>query len=147
MENHIYNDDKTYVCATLEELPAIVEQIKSDLSASLILMIGDLGSGKTTFTKALLNSLDSADTGSSPSYSLINEYDISQGRFIHMDLYRLDTAEEVFRLGIEDYLYESTYCVIEWPHLIIDHLEPPYAVIKFEVKDQGIREITLAHIV
>jgi len=146
MENDVFGDGKSFSCSTLTELPAIVDQIREELSASLILLIGELGSGKTTFTKALLQSLGSPDSGSSPSYSLINEYELAEGRFIHMDLYRLDKVEEVFRLGIEDYLYESTYCLVEWPQLIMDHLDPPYDILRFEVSESGLRTITLQHI-
>lgn len=147
MENHVFHDAKHYLCSALADLPEVVEQVRKDLSHPLLLLIGDLGSGKTTFTKALLRSLGSADTGSSPSYSLINEYDLSQGRFIHMDLYRLDDPAEVFRLGIENYLYESTYCIIEWPQLIMDWLEPPYHILRFEVTEGEGRKISLAQIV
>lgn len=146
MENGVFGDGKSFSCSELTELPVITDKIRAELAAGLILLIGDLGSGKTTFTKALLKSLGSPDTGSSPSYSLINEYELAEGRFIHMDLYRLDKVEEVFRLGIEDYLYESTYCLIEWPQLIMDHLDPPFDILRFEVSESGLRKITLQHI-
>ena len=82
------------------------------------LLYGDLGAGKTTFVKRLVQKLGSTDKTSSPTYSLVNEYDIADGKLYHIDLYRLDNEQEALEIGIEDYLYSGHYCMIEWPQVI-----------------------------
>lgn len=85
---------------------------------------GDLGAGKTTFIKALCNELNVIDIVSSPTFSIINEYQNEQGMVIyHMDFYRLEKKEEALEIGLEDYFSTNNYCFIEWPERI-DELLP-----------------------
>lgn len=85
---------------------------------------GDLGAGKTTFIKALCNELNVIDIVSSPTFSIINEYQNEQGVVIyHMDFYRLDKLEDALEIGLEDYFSTENYCFIEWPEKI-DELLP-----------------------
>ncbi|MFT4532752.1 MAG: tRNA threonylcarbamoyladenosine biosynthesis protein TsaE [Saprospiraceae bacterium] len=81
-------------------------------------LYGDLGAGKTTFVKRLVKKLGSTDEASSPTYSLVNEYDITDGILYHIDLYRLNDEQEALEIGIEDYLYSGHYCMVEWPQVI-----------------------------
>ena len=81
-------------------------------------LYGDLGAGKTTFVKNLVKRLGSVDEASSPTYSLVNEYDVTGGKLYHIDLYRLNDEQEALEIGIEDYLYSGHYCMIEWPQVI-----------------------------
>lgn len=81
-------------------------------------LYGDLGAGKTTFVKRLVEKLGSTDETSSPTYSLVNEYDVTGGKLYHIDLYRLNDEQEALEIGIEDYLYSGHYCMIEWPQVI-----------------------------
>lgn len=114
------------------------------MNHKLVLFIGDLGSGKTTSIKVLLKLLNCQDIGSSPSYSLINEYKVGTDKIYHIDLYRLDNAEDAFNLGIEDYLYSGYYCFVEWPQIIFDYIEEPYHILKIEIAENHTRKITLA---
>lgn len=80
---------------------------------------GDLGSGKTTFIKAICNELNVIDIVSSPTFSLINEYRSKEGDIIyHMDFYRINSVNEALVIGIEDYLTTENYCFIEWPEKV-----------------------------
>ncbi len=81
-------------------------------------LYGELGAGKTTFVKRLVRKLGSEDEVSSPTYSLVNEYDVIGGKLFHIDLYRLKDEQEALEIGIEDYLYSGHYCLIEWPQVI-----------------------------
>lgn len=86
-------------------------------------LTGDLGSGKTTFTKAFCKKLEANDEVTSPTYSLVNEYayrdESGREKIIHhLDLYRLKNLQEALDIGIEDYLYDQNYCLIEWPEII-----------------------------
>ena len=134
-------------CDSLDHLPDVVQKILPLLSHPLILMVGDLGAGKTTFTKALLKQLGSEDEGASPSYSLINVYAGPQGPIYHLDLYRLETAEEAFDLGLEDYLYGGQTCIVEWPQLVMEHIDPPYHLLKIELREGEQRVFILEEIV
>lgn len=137
---------KSYQINSLLELPTTAARIKADLKHPLVLLIGDLGTGKTTLTKAMMASgdeSDSGDTGSSPSYSLINEYQIGDQKIIHIDLYRLNSPEEAFQLGIEDYLYSGHLCFVEWPQLIMDYIEAPYHVLRLTITENNARIVQL----
>lgn len=84
------------------------------------LFIGEMGAGKTTLIKAICQQLGTTDDLSSPTYALVNQYEIpgSTTRIYHLDLYRLRDMEEALDIGIEDYLLGGDYCLIEWPQLI-----------------------------
>jgi tRNA threonylcarbamoyladenosine biosynthesis protein TsaE len=77
---------------------------------------GDMGAGKTTFISAVCNQLGAIGNQSSPTFSIINEYNTSEKQPIyHLDLYRLKDEQEVIAAGVEDCLYSGNYCFIEWP--------------------------------
>lgn len=83
--------------------------------ARVIAFHGEMGAGKTTFIHALCEAKDVKDAVSSPTFSLINEYNSREGRIFHIDLYRLRDEEEAVRAGIEDCLYSGSVCLVEWP--------------------------------
>lgn len=136
---------KTYTYTDITELPGLVGELRADFRYDLILFIGDLGAGKTTFIKELVQQLGSEDLASSPSYALINKYSAAKTIY-HIDLYRLDSVEDVFHLGIEEILYGDNLCLVEWPQIIIDHIDPPYHILKIEVLDSGQRKITFSEV-
>lgn len=105
-------------------------------------LYGDLGAGKTTFVKRLIRRLGSADKASSPTYSLVNEYDIPMGKLFHIDLYRLDDEQEALEIGIEDYLYSGHYCMIEWPQ-VIEKLVDRAVEIKFTTNENESRSVEI----
>jgi tRNA threonylcarbamoyladenosine biosynthesis protein TsaE len=83
-----------------------------------------MGAGKTTFIKSLCHALYVTDTMSSPTYSIVNEYDTnSKLKLYHFDLYRLKSSEELFELGFEDYVLSGNYLFIEWPELALPFLD------------------------
>ncbi len=135
------------ISKSLEDLPQTAKNLIAEFRHRLILLEGDLGAGKTTLIKELLAQLGSTDTGSSPSYSLINEYaTTSGGKIYHLDLYRLHSVEEAFALGLEDILYSGHYCFVEWPQIVKEYLEPPYHHIGIELDDALYRRIKLASV-
>ncbi len=135
--------NKSFISKGIEDLPALVTELRAELKHPILLFIGELGAGKTTLIKELVHQLGSIDKGSSPSYSLINEYALPDGQLFHLDLYRLNSAQEAFALGLEETLYSGAYCLIEWPQLIMEYLDPPYHIIKIEVTDSGDRAVRL----
>ena len=83
-----------------------------------------MGSGKTTFIKSLCESLGVINTMSSPTYSIVNEYNTNfKYKIFHFDLYRLTSEQELFELGFEDYILSNNYVFIEWPDLAIPYLD------------------------
>ena len=128
---------KEYVDVKMVGLAGVSRDLLDNIAHKVVLLRGDLGAGKTTLVKAILESLGSSDSGSSPSYSIINQYILPNGACYHMDLYRLNTPEEAFDLGLEEILYGDDMCLIEWPDLILEWIEPPYHVIELEVADNG----------
>ena len=107
----------------LEEWKDIVNQIIPNLQHNILLLKGNLGAGKTTFSQFLLKELGSSDEISSPTYSIVNEYDTPKGKVFHFDLYRLKSVEETYDFGIEEYLDNGYLSIIEWPEIYTDELE------------------------
>lgn len=85
----------------------------------VILLNGNLGAGKTTLVTCLCNALGVDDIAQSPTFALVNEYEVPGGdKVYHLDLYRLRSLEEALDIGIEEYLDSGHWCLIEWPDKI-----------------------------
>ena len=86
---------------------------------------GSMGAGKTTFIKALCEEMQVLDYVTSPTFSLINEYETeNKGTIFHFDFYRIKDQSEAYDFGYEEYFYSNSYCFIEWPELIESMLPP-----------------------
>lgn len=111
----------TTVCATarnLQELTSAVATIKQAMEGYTIFALrGQMGAGKTTFVNELMRQMGVTDDAtSSPSFAIVNQYDLPSGRPVyHFDLYRLDDEEEVLDTGFTDYIDSGDICLIEWP--------------------------------
>ena len=96
---------------------------------------GSMGAGKTTFVKALCETMGVTDTVNSPTFAIVNEYDTPSGRPIfHFDFYRIKRLAEVYDMGYEDYFYGRGVCFIEWPELIEELL--PEGTVKVIIEEQ-----------
>lgn len=111
-----------YTINTLEDWQEIAKQIIPQLKYNIFLLKGNLGAGKTTFTQFLLKNSGSTDEVNSPTYSIVNEYNTPKGKIYHFDLYRLKNIEEVYDIGIEEYLDNAFLCIIEWPEVYEEEL-------------------------
>lgn len=105
----------------IEQWQDVVDKILP-LQHNILLLKGNLGAGKTTFTQFLLKTLGSKDEVSSPTYSIVNEYDCEKGKIFHFDLYRMKNIEEVFDIGIDEYLDNGFLNIIEWPEIYENEL-------------------------
>ena len=105
---------------------------------------GDMGAGKTTFIQALCSVLDVEDIVSSPTFSLVNEYRTNDNDLVfHFDFYRIETIDEVYDFGYEEYFYQNCYIFIEWPELI-EELLPENAIrIRINVLPDNSRELII----
>jgi tRNA threonylcarbamoyladenosine biosynthesis protein TsaE len=127
----------------LTELPAAAKRIIEFAGDHRVFLIGaPMGAGKTTLVRELCKALQSSDHFGSPTYSIINEYDSPNGKIFHFDLYRLQNQEELYDLGIEEYLDSGNYCFIEWPDLLEQMPLPGHIKIKIEVEGEA-RKISL----
>ena len=107
----------------LEEWNIVIKPILPKLIHPILLLKGNLGAGKTTFSQFLLKELGSQDEISSPTYSIVNEYNTPKGKVFHFDLYRLRSVEEAYDFGIEEYLENCFLSIIEWPEIYMDELD------------------------
>ena len=107
----------------VEDWQQVIDAIMLDFQHPILLLKGNLGAGKTTFTKELLVKLGSTNEVSSPTYSIVNEYDTPKGKVFHFDLYRLRSVEEAYDFGIEEYLDNCYLSIIEWPEIYMDELD------------------------
>lgn len=106
----------------MEDWQSVAETVISRLQHNILLLKGNLGAGKTTFTQFLLKNLGSPDEVNSPTYSIVNEYNTPKGKVYHFDLYRLKNIEEAYDIGIEEYLDNAFLCIIEWPEIYEEDL-------------------------
>ncbi len=119
-----------YRASNLEETHKLAEAIGSKVSAGdVILLDGDLGAGKTTWTQVLAKTIGVTDVVNSPTFSLVNEYQSDKGIFYHFDLYRIDFPQELFDIGFEEYGMQNGIMVIEWAHKFIELMPEPYLAI------------------
>ncbi|WP_295770114.1 tRNA (adenosine(37)-N6)-threonylcarbamoyltransferase complex ATPase subunit type 1 TsaE [uncultured Mucilaginibacter sp.] len=92
----------------------------------IFLFYGNMGAGKTTFIKELCAQLGVKEPVTSPTFSIVNEYEAGNSRVFHFDFYRLKNQEEALDMGYEEYFYSGDYCLIEWPEKISDLLPLNY---------------------
>lgn len=134
---------KIFTITKESELEEVTQEIIENLSHNVILLKGEMGTGKTTFTKYFIKNLTGDESVTSPTFSLINEYKNMDGDPIfHMDLYRLENLEEALNIGIEEYLDAGKLTLIEWPQLIEPILPPLYHEIEFQLIEPNTRSIS-----
>lgn len=106
----------------------------------IILLTGDLGSGKTVLVKGIARGLNIEMEITSPTYNLINEYP-GECPLYHMDLYRLDDSQQLYDLGFMDYLDRSGVIAIEWPEIAFEFLPPEFLFIQIEILEDEQRSL------
>ena len=108
---------------SLEDIDRVAKQLIDSFTHSIVAIIGQMGSGKTTLVQAIVSQLGSDEIVSSPTFGLVHEYNIRNGKLIHMDLYRLEHESELEQLGFDDYLNTGNLCLIEWPELATKYIQ------------------------
>ena len=116
MEKRIVLKNETDTRALGAKLAA---QMKPD---QVYALIGDLGTGKTTLAKAVARGLGVTETLTSPTFTIVQEYETGRLPLYHFDVYRVNDEDELFEVGLEDYFHKGGVCLIEWADLIEDLL-------------------------
>ena len=133
-----------YIVETVDDLRAVAVALLENLGERKIIAFdGAMGAGKTTFVQMILKAMGVEEVQGSPTYSLVNEYESPMyGKIFHFDLYRLNSEEEAYDIGIEEMIYADHVCFIEWPTHIA-HLLPEDTIwIKIRLNDSLDRVIT-----
>ncbi|MDR0970835.1 MAG: tRNA (adenosine(37)-N6)-threonylcarbamoyltransferase complex ATPase subunit type 1 TsaE [Bacteroidales bacterium] len=133
-----------YIANSLSDLAFIAKDIMEKFPNDRIFLLeGEMGAGKTTFTKAIGEYFNVEDNVSSPTFAIVNEYYSNiVGRIFHFDFYRIENRNEAFDIGLEEYLYSGNYCFLEWSEKVIELIPEEKVIIRIKVLDDNIREIT-----
>jgi tRNA threonylcarbamoyladenosine biosynthesis protein TsaE len=127
---------------TLDEIDEVVEElVKVMQKCRVITFSGNLGAGKTTLVKALLKKLGVRDIVTSPTFTYVNVYKMSDGAtYYHFDLYRISTLAEFVHAGFDEYLYApNSWCFIEWPEVIKPLLTHDVCFVELSYIDEDTR--------
>ena len=130
---------------SLHQLEDVAQKLLDEKPNKVILFHGEMGVGKTTLIKQLCKSLGVTDATSSPTFSLVNEYETTSNQLVyHFDFYRLNKETEALDMGIDDYLYSGNWCFIEWAEKIPNLIPKSHSVITISLLPDGNRSLQLS---
>ncbi|MBQ3118467.1 MAG: tRNA (adenosine(37)-N6)-threonylcarbamoyltransferase complex ATPase subunit type 1 TsaE [Clostridia bacterium] len=108
-----------YISHSAEDTTRIAAEFAHNLTpGDVVLLYGEMGVGKTVFTNGLCRALGACDFATSPTFTVVNEYDGGDFPVYHFDMYRIEDEDELYELGFDDYLNAGGVCIIEWPENI-----------------------------
>ena len=135
----------TFISKSPAETEAIARRLADDLVAGSVLALkGELGSGKTLFTQSLVAGLRSDAAVTSPTFTIVHEYQGGRLPVYHFDFFRLENRESALQLGLEDYFFSDGVSVIEWADRFPDLIPEQARWISFEIKSEAQRIIAVA---
>ena len=130
---------------SIDQLEEVAQKIISENPKKVILFHGEMGVGKTTLINQLSKTLGVTGATSSPTFSLVNEYEANDNQLVyHFDFYRLNKEEEALDMGVDDYLYSGNWCFIEWAEKIPNLIPETHSVITISLLADGKRSLTLS---
>lgn len=135
----------TLTITSLAQIHNVAKQFIDNIGTGKVFAFyGKMGSGKTTFIKAICEELGVTDVITSPTFAIVNEYHSEQTSkpIFHFDFYRIKKLEEVYDMGYEDYFYSGSLCFLEWPELIEEILPTDVVKVKIEEQADGSRTLT-----
>lgn len=139
--SQMYIMEATYVVA---DIASLATALLKKATSKTLLFYGDMGVGKTTLIKELSKQLGSTANVTSPTFSIVNEYEIKDGLIYHFDLYRIKDEEEALNFGIEDYLFSDHWAFIEWPEKLGDLLPDHTNTLEIVLNQDGSRTLKLS---
>ncbi len=134
---------ETFVTKDEEGTLKVASAFARDLKpGSVVALTGELGVGKTVFARGVARAIGVKDNVKSPTFTLINEY---QGDFVlyHMDFYRLNSVKEILDIGVEDYFYSDSICLVEWAEKMNDMFPENAIWVIIRLKENSHREIKI----
>ena len=130
---------------SLEDIASVADIIVTQNPHKVILFHGEMGAGKTTFIKQFCKTLGVTEATSSPTFSLVNEYQTTDNQTVyHFDFYRLKDEHEALDMGADDYFYSGNWCFIEWAENVPNLIPNEHSVITIEVLEDGKRLLRLS---
>ena len=127
-----------FISHSEEETKKLAQKIASNSKkGDIIVLCGELGSGKTKFTEGFLEYFNLQDELSSPTFTIVNEYDTPDFPIYHFDVYRLEDTDEFYAIGGDEY-FSQGICIIEWGEMIEDVLPKPYTKITFSKNNDDV---------
>ena len=132
-----------FITISPQETEAVGAALGKVLPAGTVLAYeGDLGAGKTAFTRGLAKGLGSTEQVTSPTYTIVNEYLSGRLPLFHFDMYRLASADDLWDIGWEDYLERGGICAVEWSENVTEALDDPVRIRIEKTSDES-RRITI----
>jgi len=132
----------TFISNSPAETKGFGRQYAQKVEAGMILALrGDLGAGKTEFTKGLVEGLNGKGAVTSPTFTIIHEYNDGRLPVYHFDFFRLEDRERLNRLGLDDYFFGDGVCVVEWADRFADLIPENARWIRFEIESADRRKI------
>ena len=128
---------------TLKDLPEIAKKVLTEVPNKNLLFYGDMGVGKTTLIKEIAKQLGVKGIINSPTFALVNEYEIKDDKVYHFDFYRIKNEEEAMDIGVEDYFFSSHWNLIEWPQKISNILPTNSTKIQITKNQNGSRTLNI----
>ena len=129
----------------LSEIEKASNFVLKNVNRDVILITGEVGTGKTTLIKEYCKLIGVEETVNSPTYTLINEYQNKRGKIVHMDLYRVKDINEINELGFFEYL-ENNIVIIEWPEIILKMIDIKYSMINITFINEKERKLSINNI-
>ena len=130
---------------SLDEIENVARSVVAENPNKVILFHGEMGAGKTTFIKQLAKELGVTEATSSPTFSLVNEYQTTNNQTVyHFDFYRLKNETEALDMGVDEYLYSGQWCFIEWAEQIPNLVPETHSVISIKELPDGRRALELS---
>ena len=127
-----------------EDTQKFAEKLANKLSpGNVVCLYGEMGVGKTVFTNGLCRALGACEYATSPTFTVVNEYDGGQFPVYHFDMYRIEDEDELIEIGFEEYLKNGGVCIIEWPENIPNSLPKKRIDVKFTKDTFTERTITV----
>lgn len=136
-------ETKTYYTESEKETEAVGEKFAESIpNGTVVAMYGDLGAGKTAFVRGMARGMGLNCRVSSPTFTIVNEY-LGDRELIHFDMYRLNSADELFDIGWEDYLNRGAVCAVEWSEKVQEAFFGDEINVTIEKTGDNSRKITI----
>lgn len=126
---------------TQNQISEVAEKILKYSTSKVFLFYGEMGVGKTTLIKEIVNQLGVTEISGSPTFSIVNEYKGTNCTIYHFDFYRINNIVEAYDIGVEDYFYSNNYVFIEWPEKIEELLPENALAINLQKNKDGGRTL------